>query len=84
MMDTYKEEGGDMDWMDGDDWDMDMGMGGGRMEIHMEENADGSNKLTIIMEGAKQLAVGAAAAVSMALFSAWTLWYQRQNMLSSI
>merc|ERR1711862_990869 len=42
---------------------------GPRMEIHMEENADGSAKLTIIMESAKKLAVSAAAVAAAAFFS---------------
>merc|ERR1719218_523052 len=31
-----------------------------RMEIHMEEDADGNSRLTIVMEGAQKLAVSAA------------------------
>merc|ERR1719263_386653 len=45
------------------------GGSGPRMEIHMEENADGSAKLTIIMESARKLAVSAAAVATAAFFS---------------
>ena len=41
----------------------------GRMEIHMEENKDGSSRLSIIMEGAKHLAVSASAVLAMGLFA---------------
>lgn len=55
------------------EWDeMNNGGHGGRgprMEIHMEENADGSARMTIIMESAKKLAVSAAAVATAALFS---------------
>merc|ERR1712194_346859 len=40
-----------------------------RMEIHMEEHPDGSSKMTIVMEGAKNLAASAAAVATMALFA---------------
>lgn len=46
-----------------------MGGRGPRMEIHMEENADGSSKMTIIMESAKKLAVSATALAAMAFFA---------------
>ena len=45
------------------------GKGGKRMEIHMEEHPDGKAKITIMMSGAKSLALSAAAVVSAALFS---------------
>ena len=41
-----------------DDWEMEMG--GGRIEIHMEENEDGA-RMSIIMEGAEKLAASVAA-----------------------
>merc|ERR1719453_97784 len=49
--------------------EMKMEDGKQRMEIHMEEHPDGSSKMTIIMEGAKNLAVSAAAVATMALFA---------------
>ena len=73
MMSFEDEEG---DWSDEEgewsDEEGEWGEGGdGRLEIHMEEHPDGSNSMSIIMEGAaKELALTAGAVATMVL-SAW-------------
>jgi hypothetical protein len=82
MMETanqHMNEGGEMDfdqWMmfvkDAENMMEEMKGGdsrGPRMEIHMEENADGSSRMTIIMEGAKLLAASAAAVAAATFYS---------------
>merc|ERR1719326_2736887 len=59
---AFVKEAGEMDKMKG-------GKRGPRMEIHMEENADGSSKMTIIMESARKLAVSATAVAAAAFFA---------------
>merc|ERR1712226_125757 len=62
------DDEGDWSDEDGEDWG---GSGDGRLEIHMEEHPDGSNSMSIIMEGAaKELALTAGAVATMVL-SAW-------------
>ena len=62
LVDELKRE---MEMSEGED----MNRGGPRMEMNMEKLPDGTERMTIVMEGAKKLAFSAAAVAAASFFA---------------